>query len=380
MGVDSLHARLAPSRAFRWGPNGCAGSAAMEDHYPEDEDSEAARQGTAAHWYLTETLQDRQPAIGTLAPNGYPVDLEMIQCAADLMTDIAATLAAAGPGAQIFIESRVTMAHSIHSDCWGTPDIYIIDWANKRLHVWDYKYGHRYVRAYMNWQMLAYAVGVFETHGIDDYADWQITLTVAQPRNYAPEGPMREWFINGRELGIHRESLRVAAIQASQPEPPLKTGDHCRDCLAAHACPALQRAAMSAVDFSYSQGPIDMPAPAVGLELAILTGASKRLQARLDALQEHAIGLVRKGQSVPHWTMGRTQPRTVWKKPIPEVVTMGKLLGVDLRKDDAITPKQAVKAGIDQAVIDQYADTPLGSLKLVPLDDSTAAKAFGSSL
>lgn len=379
MGVDSLHARLAPSRAFRWGPFGCSGSAAMEDLYPEDEDSEAARQGTAAHWYLTETLQQRAPAIGTLTPNGFPVDLEMIQCAADLLADIAATLAAAGPRAQIFIESRVTMAHGIHGDCWGTPDIYIIDWANKRVHVWDYKYGHRYVRAYMNWQLLAYTVGIFETHGIEEYADWQITLTVAQPRNYAPEGPMREWFINGRELGIHRESLRVAAIAASQPQPPLKTGEHCRDCLAAHACPALQRAAMSAVDVSYSQGAIDMPAPAVGLELAILSAGAKRIQARLDALSEHAMGLVRKGQAVPHWTLGRTQPRTVWKVTVEEVVAMGRLFGQDLAKPEAVTPKQAIKAGIDPDVIAEYADTPMGSIKLVPMDDSSAAKAFGGA-
>lgn len=377
MGIDSQHAPLAPSRAYRWGPNACPGSAAMERLYPEDEESEDARRGTAAHWFVTEALQGREVTIGTLAPNGFPVDLEMVQCAADLLTDVQDTLAAASPDRGLWIESRVTMKHAIHSDCWGTPDIYLLDFAQRALHVWDYKYGHRYVDAYMNWQMIAYAVGVFETHGIEDYADWRITLTIAQPRNYAPEGPMREWFLNGRELMIHRESLRVAAIHASQPEAILKTGNHCRDCLAAHACPALQRAAMAAVDLSYKQGAIDMPAPAVGLELAILTAGARRIQARLDALSEHAMGLIRKGQGIPHWTLGRTQPRTVWKVSVEEVVAMGRLFQVDLAKPEAITPKQAIKAGIDEAVIAEYADTPMGSIKLIPMDDSSAAKAFG---
>lgn len=360
----------------------------MERLYPEDEESEAVRQGTAWHWYIAENLAnsyiDTQrtvgplPEVGTLAPNGFPVDLEMVQCAADLLTDVRDTFAATGHGAICNIESRVTMKHAIHSDCWGTPDIYILDVANRRLHIWDPKYGHRYVDAYMNWQLLCYAIGIFETHGIEDYSDWQITLTIAQPRNYAPEGPMREWFLNGRALRMHGESLRIAAAHASQPDAELRTGKHCRDCLAAHACPALQRAAMAAVDVSHKQGAINMPAPAVGLEMAILTASAARLKARLDALTEHAMGLVKRGQPVPHWTMGRTQPRTVWKEPVEAVVNMGRLFGVDLRKDDAITPKQAAKAGIDQAVIDQYAETPMGSLKLISMDDRTASRAFGS--
>lgn len=350
----------------------------MEERYPEDEDSEAARQGTAAHWYITETLQGREPALGSLAPNGYPMDLEMVQCAESLLRDVRDTLAAAGPENLLRIESRVTMAKTVHPDNWGTPDIYLLDYTQKALHVWDYKYGHRYVDAFRNWQMLDYACGILETHGVSDWGQWRISITIAQPRNYAPEGPMREWFLSGADLLACAAELATAAARASQPDAPLETGPHCRDCLAAHACPALQRAAMAAVDVSHKQGSIDMPASAVGLEMTILTASAARLKARLDALTEHAMGLVRKGHAVPHWTMGRTQPRTVWNEPVEAVVAMGQLFGVDLAKPEAITPKQAIKAGIDQAVIDAYADTPMGSLKLIAMDDSTASKAFGS--
>lgn len=378
--MTDQHAPLAPSRAGRWGPDGCAGSAAMERAYPEDEESEESRQGTAAHWYMTEALQHRPNVLGMLTPNGYPIDLEMVQCAQSLLTDVRDTLAAATPGSTLRVEQRVSMARSVHPDNWGTPDIYLLDTAKRALHVWDYKYGHRYVDAFRNWQMLDYAIGILESEGIADAASYRVTLTIAQPRNYAPEGPMREWYLSGAQLAEHAASLRTAALAASQPDAPLQTGPHCRDCLAAHACPALQRAAMAAVDVSYKQGSIDMPADAAGLELCILTGGAERLKARKDALEEHLIGLVKGGASVAHWTMGRTQPRSRWTQPPEAVITMGRLTaGVELAQPlDVITPPQAIKAGVDPAVVKAFSETPLGSLKLVPYNaDAAASRAFG---
>lgn len=379
--MTAQHAKLAPSRASRWGLGACQGSAAMEEKYPEDEESEASREGIAWHWYIAEALKDpgfQVEAVGKLAPNGHPINLEMVECAEALLRDVRDTMAAASPGSKLFIESRVSMATMVHPDCWGTPDIYLIDFAQQILHKWDGKYGHRYVDAFRNWQMIAYAIGAFETHGVTDWHPWRITLTIAQPRNYAPEGPMREWHLSGPQLREYAGQLREAAILAVQPDAPLRTGPHCRDCLAAHACPALQRAAMAAVDVSYRQGSIDMPADAVGLELKILAAGAARIKARVGALEEHAIGLVQGGKSVSHWTMGRTKPRSVWTVPVSEVVAMGRLFGVDLAAPPkAITPPQAIKAGIDAAVITEYAETPLGSLKLVPHDSDTAARAFG---
>lgn len=380
MGLDARHAKLAPFRASRWGPGACPGSPAMEEKYPESEEGEESRQGTAAHYYVTEALASRDHAPGHLTPNGYPIDVEMIECGAALLTDMRDTLKAAQSGA-LRIEERVSMARMVHPDNWGTPDVYLLDTAQTTLHVWDYKYGHRYVDAFKNWQMLDYAIGILECEGIADWHPWRITLTIAQPRNYAPEGPMREWYLSGSQLREYAGQLHEAAILAAQPDAPLQTGPHCQDCLAAHACPALQRAAMTAVDVSYKQGSIDMPADAVGLELRILAAGAARLKARMDALEEHAIGLVKGGANVPHWTMGRTQPRSKFIYPPEQVIAMGRLTAdVDLTAPLAtLTPSQAVKAGVDPSVVGAYSETPLGSLKLVALDDTAAARAFGGS-
>lgn len=375
MGVDALHAKLAPSRAGRWGPGRCQGSAAMEARYPEDEESEAAREGTAAHHYATEALQGRLLAVGSVAPNGFPINREMIESAEQFLTDIRDTLASATPGLTPRIEERVDAQKTIHPDCWGTPDVYILDFPRRSLHIWDYKYGHRYVDAFKNWQMLVYACAILESEGVEDWRGWRITLTIAQPRNYAPEGTLREWYLSGDSLYDYAKRLAEAARLAAYPDAPLQTGEHCRDCNAAHACPALQNVAMLAVDLSYRQTPIDMPAAAVGIELRILAMAAERLKARKDALEEHAIGLIRKGQAVPHWTMGRTQTHRKWKEPDADIIAMGHVFGANLAK--AMTPAQAIKAGIDATVIEQYSERPPGSLKLVSVDDDAAEKAFG---
>lgn len=376
------HARLAPSSAYRWGPGGCPGSVDMEARYPEPDDSEDARAGTAAHWYLTEHLYGRVHPVGAIAPNGVPIDQEMIDCANDLLADILATRLAtadraAGLAEHLYIEFRVSMGLFVHPDNWGTPDVVLIDWTGKRLHVWDYKYGHRYVDAFENWQCLDYAIGAAETYNIEDIKDWTVTITIAQPRNYAPEGPMRYWTCSGADLRNYARSLHSAALAASEQNAPLITGEHCRDCSAAVHCPANQRARGNAVDLSYRKVPGDMDLAAMSLERLQNLAAIARLNARQDAIDATILGALAAGKTVPYWGREPTQGRTRWTMPAEDIATMGDAMGVELRKPmECITPTQAKKL-IDEAVISAYSMTPSGAMKLVPLDDKKLRRAFG---
>ena len=58
---------------------------------------------------------------------------------------------------------------------------------------------------------------------------------------------------------------------------------------------------------------------------------------------------------------------------------MGQLMGADLSKPGVVTPKQALKLGIDEAVIKAYSLTPLGSVKLVPDTAADARRVFGTT-
>ena len=104
------HSILAPSSAHIW--RYCAGSVRMEALYPE-EDSEATRIGTAAHWVASEIFDGRLPLADTTAPNGVIVDDEMIDGSLIYVTDVMSA-----PG-ELVIEERVT-AKAVHDDCFGT--------------------------------------------------------------------------------------------------------------------------------------------------------------------------------------------------------------------------------------------------------------------
>lgn len=380
------HAPLAPSSAHIWAPElGCRGSVAMQAAYPQPDDSEEAREGTAAHWYVTELLSGRDVQPGAVAPNGHPINAEMVDCAQDILIDVRDTLRAAVQP-EMRVEQRVAMP-SVHADNWGTPDVVIIDHAQKALHVWDYKYGHRFVDAVHNWQLIDYAIGVFDGMGLDSsvpYTDprswhgWRISLTIAQPRNYHPVGPMREWYLSSDTLrDRYLPQLRKAAYEATAPGAGFQTGEHCRDCSGRHACPALQRAGALAMDVALTSPPVDLPVHAVGLELRQIDDAIKRLEARRTGLEAHALGIIRSGTPVPFFSAQHATGREAWTVPAAEVFALGDLFGVDLRKAPApITPGQARKAGVDGGVIQAYAKKPMGALKLVRVDDDAAKLAF----
>jgi hypothetical protein len=386
--VSGEHAPLAPSSAHIWAPDGgCRGSVALQAAYPGPPDSPDTLEGDAAHWYVAEALNGRAPAIGALSPNGIPINSEMIDAAQGLLVDIRDTLAACTPGTLLRVEERV-YAPSVHQSNWGTPDTYALDKAQRALHIWDYKYGHRFVDAVRNWQMLDYAVAILDSEGFSpdlpydnpqSWHGWRISVSIAQPRNYDPIGPIREWHLSGEGLrDTYLPRLRQSAYEAMQPGAPYTTGEHCRDCTGRHVCPALQRAGAIAMDVSLTAQPVALPPHAVGLELRQIDDAIKRLEARKTGLEEHALGLLRGGTRIPFFSAQHASGRERWKVPVGEVFALGEMLGVTVRKPpEAITPAQARKAGIDAGVIQAYAETPKGALKLVRVDDDAAKLAFG---
>ena len=364
----------------------------MQRQYPDDEESEAAREGTAAHWYVSELLNGRDVVAGAVAPNGVPITAEMVDCAQDLLVDVRSTMQViAGEGRRftLYVEQRFYMPR-VHPDNWGTPDVVLIDWDAKVIHVWDYKFGHRFVDATGNLQLIDYGLGVAELVGLDpdapydsphSFRGWRFTLTIAQPRNYSAFGPLREWYISGEGLRDRLAAMHKAAHEAMAPSSPLTTGGHCRDCSARHACPALQRAGAIAMDVSLQSNAVDLPPHAIGLELRQIDAAIARLQARQTGLEEHALGLIRGGTAVPFYSAEYASGREKWTVPAEEVHALGDLFGAQLRKpQEAITPGQArtefKRLGIDGQVISAYAEKPRGALRLARVRDDAAKLAF----
>lgn len=354
------HALLPPSSAAR--VIQCPASLYMCSQYPEAEDNPKALEGTQAHEVNFAMLTGKPiPSFAT----------EEMMDGADIWYEALRPIIESS-GEPIHFEERVD-CFQIHPDNWGTPDAWHYDELTATLRVWDYKFGHRHVEIYENWQLLNYAAGIWTSGG---YNVTNFELTVVQPRSYHSDGPVRSWTLNRVDMEGYITKLQKAWAAALLPEPGTKTGKNCRDCSARHACPTLQEAALISVEMSGHNVPFDLTDNAIGRELHLLKSAKEILDYRIDGLENEVLGRIKQGKPIRGWMTKQGEGREKWNKPIDEVLALGEMMGIDIKKPTAITPKQAIKAGLPAELVRTYTEVPTGEIKLVPDDGNAARAAF----
>ncbi len=358
------HAPLQPSSAGRVVQ--CPGSRGMCELIP-DELTDKADEGTLAHAVNVAVFNKLPPPEGTTEEMMDGAELWME--AVDRYRDC------------IHIEERIDCP-SIHPDNWGTPDAWHFNRGKFTLRVWDYKFGHRHVEAYENWQLINYAAGVMDSLGITGLTDQHlyVILTIVQPRSYHPDGPIREWVVKGSDLRGYINALKMAWESSLLPDAPTKTGGECRDCSARHACATLQSSAYIGVDMVGVNTPFDLSADALGNELKTLTAAKELMDCRISGLQNEVLARIKSGANISGWTTQQGRGREKWNRPIEEVLALGEMMGVSVGKPALITPKQAIKAGLPADLVRNYTETPAGEVKLVQDDGRKARNVFALPL
>jgi hypothetical protein len=266
---------------------------------------------------------------------------------------------------EVHIEERVNCP-SIHADNWGTPDCWIYDREQGLLIVRDFKYGHKHVEVYENWQLINYAAGVLDGLGVNGAQDqhMRVRLEIVQPRSFHSDGPVRSWECKASALRGYFNVLKLAAEKALQINAPCMTGDECAYCPSRHACPALQRAGYAAVGTSGRSTPIELSAQALGQELALLSRAESMLKARITGLTEQALRELKSGKPVPGYHLEQGVGRKKWRVSVEEAIALGEMMGVNISKPGVITPTQAIKAGLSAELAESYTEIPKGEVKL----------------
>lgn len=365
-----IHSTLAPSSASR--RMQCPGSRAMTELFPQAQDNPRALEGVIAH-KVNEAVLNNLPL-----PDGHTE--EMLD-GADLWKATIEKIISRSKSIDMSFEKRMDI-FSIHQSCFGTPDFDAYDSDNHCLDVVDYKFGHRHVSEYENWQLIEYAVGAIDKYGPAFVKsgkrtnDLIVNLTIVQPRSYHKDGPVRTWTIDGTVMNEYFKRLRESELRSLEADAPVITGPECRDCSARHACSNLQQAAAIEVEMSVVNAPFDMSANAQGKELSTLRRAIAILEARASGLEDEVLTKVKQGHPVVGWRTEQSQGRKKWNKPIEEVLALGGMMGVNLEKPTAITPTQAIKAGLSAEIVSQYSETPVGEIKLVPDDLGRARNVF----
>lgn len=355
------HSKLAPSSAAR--RVACPGSRALEEKYPETEETTAAREGHAAHWVAQQFLNGVED-LPEFAPNGEPVTDEMIEGAELYVAEIYSY-----PALEMHIEERVNV-FGVHPDCWGTPDCWIFDGEN--LHIFDYKFGYGYVDVFENWQLLEYALGVAHEREFK-----KVTLTIVQPRCYTREGKIRSWSVTYEKLfNYYLPMLKKAEAKAMESDAQCSPSSECFHCRGRHACDALQKTVARGFDVVTDYISTELTAAQTGVELRYLHRMAKLLEARITGLEEQAKAMIARGESVTGFKLEPGMTREKWTADASEIVTMGELMGLDLAKPlESVTPAQARKLGVPEEVLKIYSQKVSGKTKLVEVN---AEKIFNS--
>lgn len=364
-----------PSGAGQWIV--CNGAPKLEALYPEDRDSEAAREGTAAHWARAEVLNGRAVAEGQITDAGFVLTREMVEAAESSLRRVHALIAKHGEQPTMFIEHQLQIDR-VHSMCKGTVDLALYFPLARMLYVEDFKYGHGWVEVFECWQLLCYLAGLLQLLNIEGRTnDLTVVLAVEQPRSFHPDGPYRTWEITPGEARPYIARLNEAARGVMGADPALRVNPSCQYCKARHACPALQANGLIGIDMSRSAVPFDLPPHALGIELADVRRAIKALQARETGLAGQAEALITRGERVPFWSIERKPGALEWTVPTDQVLALGSMLGIALTKPIApITPTQARDAGLPPDLLAAFAERKAGTPKLIMQDDNTARKIF----
>lgn len=371
------HSIIPPSSAHVW--TACPGWVTMSQCFPQTDETEAQREGTLAHDYAARLISSHARA------NSEPVNIdddemrEAVEMYAGNVREVMLQTGVLG-GHAFGIEQPLKMGY-IHDLSFGTPDCFLFDAKNLTVYLWDFKFGYDPVEAFRNWQLINYAPGVVahlqaHTPLLSD-TKLKFVFRIVQPRAFHRDGPIREWVVSHEELRPYIDSLREKATEALLPDAPTQSGAHCKYCPARHACPSALQAATSLYEVAGQSLPLDISIEAQAVQLRIVRRAAKHLEAIKEALEQQIESHIRAGKHVPGFAVAQKLGRQKWSVDIEQVVALGDMFGVDLRKNDAVTPKQAIKLGIDESVINGYSQKTSSGIEIVEDDGSKAQHIFG---
>jgi len=376
--TPTKHARIAISKLAQI--DACEASLQMQEAVPPLPDSEESIEGTAWHVVAEAHLSGNPWPIGAHFESGgrrWEVDADM--WAGAMMW------AKVMHGAHVRIEDAVRATRIHDTECWGTPDAWEhipsgLPWSQGLpvVRVGDYKAGHRYVDVFENRQCIGYGVGVLERLDIT-HDDLWFEFIVVQPRSFHRLGPVRTWRVKASDLRPIVNRLHEKAAAALSHHPTARTGAHCMDCTAAHACETLLCNVNHVIQYAGKMQPSALTPQAMGLELRMLRDAMKLLEAREIAVAASVESVIRASASVPGWKMEPGRPALKWNEDTtPEDLALfADMCGMDIRKPLAVlTPTQAKDAGLDEATVLQFATRLPGAMKLKPDSAADARRAF----
>lgn len=347
-GVESAHAVYAPSAAHRWVV--CTASAEAIAHLGEQEEGEAAAEGTAAHVEIERVL-------APLADYGLAeLDDESKEHPAAygiaLVFDYVRQLMQRNDD-KVWIEQRVRLTDEI----WGRCDVAHWSPSTGVLTIVDYKNGYVGVDAEENEQLRIYAAGSIYTQMLP--VKW-IRYVVVQPNDFRPVPRVKQWYEPAADLFAFAQ--RVAAI----PHGPktFVAGSQCTYCPLFGRCDASRDLLRDVSALVAGLMTPDQVSPA---QRALFLACAKPIKDAFDGAQKVWATQVLAGVTIPGLKVVTAAKHKAWSNPEEARTLIFNTLGP--AGMDVPTPAQAIERGIDEATVNVMAPRPEGSPVLAFAND-----------
>lgn len=307
MGSHSLNSPSSFSRRI-----GCPGSANMESGLPS-ESSPYAAEGTAAHTLGETCLLNNKNAKdyeGKIIKNDdgteFVVDADMIDAVQEYIDYCRPLLG------NHLIEYKFSLPF-LGPDEKGTSDFTAL--LDGILHVVDYKHGRGVpVDAKGNIQGLCYGLGAADYFKNEDWHT--LRITIAQPRAYHDDGPIRSWDVPRNEMIEYMVNFAYAAKLTENPDAPLNVGGWCRFCKAKPFCPAQMEFAEKEMEMDFTES-TSKPVPVEFLsdeQLAdLVLNKVKLIEQWCASIKDHAQKRAEAGNALPGTKLVATRAVRMWK-------------------------------------------------------------------
>lgn len=243
------HAVLSASSSHRW--LNCNPSARLEEKF-EDNETEAAAEGTAAHALCEHKLRKMLKLRSRKPTSKYDCD-EMDEYTDGYVEFVSEQIAQAKQFCKdplVLIEQKLDFSCYV-PDGFGTGDCLVV--ADHLLHIIDFKYGMGVlVDAVENPQMMLYALGAIRLFD-SLYEIDTVSMSIYQPRR----DNVSTWTISVAELNEWAENTLVPKAKlAFEGKGEFSPGIWCTFCKAAVKCRARAEAKLQLAKYEFAEPPL----------------------------------------------------------------------------------------------------------------------------
>jgi len=284
-------------------------------------------------------------------------------------------------GNDFSIEEDVECA-SISPETQGKFNCAIMDRDNRELFLWVYRYSHTKEEEFENPRAICYVSGLMDAYGINGKTDQtlRVTVTVVQPRCFTAE-PIRRWSFKGSDIRGHINQMRDRAVAALGDGAKCRSGPFCAGCDCRYTCDTAMETGLVQYEACMLPNLNEMSDAEIARRYLIVSRAYEHLKTLSKAYTQRVESIHVTGRALPGLSVEPTVGALQWNRPIEEVISLGLMFQKNLKKEEAVTPTQAIeKYGIPKELVEGIASRKSSGFKIVPDEKSRLSSVYRNAV